>query len=111
MHPNEPIRVTLRRPELHALLTRHRPLDVVVLLDLTIRAHLRTGRLWTTAEKLAAELGLSERLVLDTIDRLVERELLSRLPAKAPLLALEIGALLVRDGEAPSNLPLEPTPV
>lgn len=103
--------LTLRRRELHDALTNLRPLDVVVLLLLVVRSHPRNGRVWTTMERLSAELGLSGALVTDTLDRLVDQGFLAKVPSKAPLLALEVGPLLVREGEAPENIPLEPTAV
>jgi hypothetical protein len=103
------LHLTLRRRELHEALTKLCPLDAVVLLDLVVRAHPHAGRLWTTVERIGSELGIPDGLISDTLERLIDRGYLLRIPARAPLLSLEIGSLLVREGEAPDNLPLEPT--
>jgi len=103
--------LTLRRRELHEALTKLRPLDTVVLFLLVVRAHPRNARVWTTIERLSAELGFSDTLVTDTLDRLVDRGFATKIPSRAPLLSLEVGPLLVREGEAPENIPLEPSSV
>lgn len=101
--------LTLRRLELHEVLTKLRPLDAVLLLLLVVRAHPRNGRVWTTTEHLSAELGFSGALVTDALDRLVGQGFAMKIPSKAPILSLEVGPLLVREGEAPDNVPLEPS--
>ncbi len=103
--------ITLRRHELHEALTRLRPLDAVILLDLVVRSHPRGGRAWTTIERLSADLGISGQLIADALERLVDQGYLEKIPSRAPLLSLEVGPLLVRDGEAPENIPVEPSAV
>lgn len=103
----ECLHVTLRRSDLHAALATLRPLDVVVLLDLVAHSHPRAGRVWTTTERISADLGLSDRLTTEILDRLVGRGFVARIPSRPPILSLEVLTLLVREGEAPENLPVE----
>lgn len=105
------IHITFRRQPLYGALTTLRPLDVVLLLAIVVHSHPRGGRVWSTTERLAAELGLTESLVTDSLERLIDRKFLTRIPSRPPVLSLEVSDLLVREGEAPENLPLEPTPV
>lgn len=108
MNPHELIHITFRRRQLYLALTTLRPLDTVLLLTVIIHSHPRGGRVWTTTERLATELGLSESLVGDSLERLIGRQFLSKIPSRPPVLSLEVADLLVREGEAPDNLPLEP---
>lgn len=100
--------ITLRRRTLHLALTTLRPMDAIVLLALVVRAHPSNGRVWTTYERIGAELALSSALVADTIDRLMDHGFLHRIPSRPPVVSLEAGDLMVRGSGAPENLPVEP---
>ncbi len=111
MNPLDQIHITFRRPELCVALTKLRPQDAVLLLAVIVHSHPRGGRVWTTTERLATELGLSGALVTESLERLCQWEFLSKIPSRPPVLSLEVGSLLVRNGEAPENLPLGPPAV
>lgn len=107
MNPPEP-HIVLRREALgHAL--HHLPaLHFTVLGRLLMRACPRTGRVWTTPDRLAVDAGLSIDLAEHALRGMESVGLLSVYSERARVLCIELGALFVRPASPPDNLPVEP---
>jgi DNA-binding MarR family transcriptional regulator len=107
--------MTMLRPVLH--LRRERLLAAVrglsaqeaaTLVLLLTQACPTTGRIWTSASRLADDLKVSSTLVETLLDTLELRGHLRSAPARGSIRTLELGPVFVRDAEAPANLPVAP---
>lgn len=98
----------LRREALaHAL--RHLPaLHFAVLGRLLMRTCPRTGRVWTTPDRLAVDAGISMPLAEHALRGMESVGLLSVYSERARVLCIEFGAIHVRHAPPPANLPVEP---
>lgn len=103
--------IHLRRERLLAV-TRHLSAqEVTLLVVLFAQACPTTGRVWTSASRLADELQLSPSLVETLLDRLDLAGHLRSAPVRGSIRTLELGPVFLRDVEAPENLPLAPPDV
>lgn len=104
--------VTLRRVPLTLAVRSLAATDLQVLLALTLAACPRTGRVWTTPLRLADELILAPAAVEAAFASLAAHghiTLWSRSSSALALRCYELGSVLARQGDAPDNLPVEPT--
>lgn len=103
--------IRLRREKLVSALRNLTFQEAVILILLASQACPTSGRVWTSSNRIAEDLQLSPTLVESILDRL---ELLGHLdvaPARGSIRVVELGPVVVRDADAPENLPVAPDPV
>ena len=107
-----PLRViiTLRRSPLLWAVTKLPPLDVTVLLYLVAHACPTTARAWATPGRIAQDLGLTSGVVEQALVHLARESMLTTFVVRGDLQGIELGPLIVRDHDAPENLPIETDP-
>lgn len=99
----------LRENELSRALDHLGPMDFMVLLRLVGKADPATGTVHLRIEEFASLLATDQRVVLRSLERLAERDFLERVAREGDAELLEIGAILVRRGSPPPNLPVSPS--
>lgn len=105
---NPPESHLVLRPEALAHALQHLPaLHFTVLGRLLIRACPRTGRVWTTPDRLAVDAGISAPLAEHALRGMESVGLLSVYSERARVLCIELGAIYVRQVPTPPNLPVE----
>lgn len=103
--------LTLRRTALGEALHALSAEGLRLLLLLAHRACPRTLRVWTTTLRLAEELHLAPVLLDELVGVLLRRgDITVWTRGAGALSCYEVGPLVVRTAEAPSNLPVEPDP-
>lgn len=109
--------IRLRRERLLAALRSLPVEETAVLLLLATQACPTTGRVWTSALRIADELNVPRLpngleappvLIETLLTRLERRGHLRSLPSRFGIRTLELGPVFVRDVEAPENLPVAP---
>jgi hypothetical protein len=104
---HQPPTLTLRRESLMRALCALPALDVSVLLHLVSHACARTNRVWTSPGRTAEALSLTSGVVEHAFLNLEREHFLLNHRVRGDLRCLELGPLLVREGEPPDNLPVE----
>ena len=102
--------ITLRRTVVLWIATRLSPLDVTVLLYLVAHACPTTARVWMTPARTAEDLGLTSGVVEQVLVHLARESVLTTFVVRGNLHGIELGPVLIRDHDAPENLPVEPVP-
>lgn len=97
----------LRRDVLLRAVQTLPPLTLKVFIHLLASACPHTARVWTSVLRIETALGLSTGVVTQALDTLTRERFISVTVVHGNLWAIEIGHLLIRDDEAPPNLPVE----
>lgn len=105
---NQLSQIQFERQEIVRALRALCALDVKVLLELAVRAHPATGRVWEMKARLAEDLTMTDHFFDEILERLAEESFVEALdPAGQRLGWIELGEVLVRQGQSPDNLPVE----
>lgn len=103
--------ICLRREVLLGALRNLSVLEVAVLLVLVTQTCPTTGRVWTSAARIADELKVSPAVVETLLDRLEFVGFLRSAPVRGSIRTIELGLIFMRTADAPENLPVAPDEV